>query len=234
MANRTLAGQIAGEVSAAQMDCAELHGAEDGRDAIVIAAADSFMEAGFDATSIDAVAERLGATKGRVYHYFRSKADLFFEVHRRGMTVNLSTIEPLATEPGEPLQKLARMCRAHIANMMDHLNLQRVVMQGVEMHLAGSTTPAQREKLRLLMQERERYEILFRDVLLEGRAIGAFNFSNPSFASKAVLAILNNPVIWYRRRQGESSKARREIIEEFTGFALASVRAAPAWEMRDE
>ena len=225
MKNRAFAGQHAGDVAPAQMECAETAAAETGRDAIVIAAADSFMESGYDATSIDAVAERLGATKGRVYHYFRSKADLFFEVHRRGMAVNLSTIEPIAKQAGDSQSRLVRMCRAHIANMLDYISLQRVVMQGVEMHLAGATTPAPREKLKLLMQERERYELLFRNVLIEGREAGAFDFANPSFASKAVLAILNNPVIWYRRRQGESEVARQEIIEEFTGFALACAKA---------
>lgn len=198
---------------------------ETGREAIVFAAADCFMQAGYNATSIDDVADRLNATKGRVYHYFRSKADLFFDVHRRGMAINLEAIEPIATGAGDPVVKLAQMSRAHITNMLDYLNFQRVVMQGVEMHLAGATTPAQREKLALLMAERERYEGLFRTVLCEGREAGSFTFSNPSFASKSVLAILNNPVLWYRPRQDESEMSRRAIVEEFTAFALASVGA---------
>ena len=36
---------------------------------ILDAAAECFMEQGFHATSIDAVARRMGATKGRVYHH---------------------------------------------------------------------------------------------------------------------------------------------------------------------
>jgi AcrR family transcriptional regulator len=198
---------------------------DSGRGAIIAAAADCFMEAGYDATSIDTVADRLGATKGRVYHYYRSKAELFYDVYRRGMAINLSTIEPIVKNDLAPREKLAVMCRAHVRNMLEHLSYQRVVMQGVEMHLAGSTTPAQREKLALLMKERERYEGLFRLVLVEGRDQGVFHFSNASFASKAVLAILNNPVLWYRRRRGDEKTAREEIVETFTGFALNSVAA---------
>lgn len=186
------------------------------------------MEAGYNATSIDAVADRLHATKGRVYHYYRSKADLFYDVHRRGMEINLMAIEPIANEAGNPRERLAAMCRAHIRNMLEYLNFQRVVMQGVEMHLAGATTPAQREKLSLLMRERERYEELFRKILLEGRRAGEFTFSNASFASKAVLAILNNPVLWYRHRQDEAESSRKSIIEEFTAFALNCVKAEQA------
>ena len=198
---------------------------DDGRGEIIAAAADCFMEAGYDATSIDAVADCLGATKGRIYHYYRSKADLFYDVHRRGMEINLTTIEPIAGGKGDPLARLTAMCRAHIGNMLDHINFQRVVMQGVEMHLAGATTPAQRQQLALLMDERERYENMFREVLEQGRKDGIFSFVKASFASKAVLAILNNPVLWYRRRPGEGEAARRLIIDEFTAYALNCVSA---------
>lgn len=209
---------------------------ENAREAILGAAADCFMAAGFNATSIDDVAERLEATKGMIYHYYRSKADLFFDVHRRGMEINLSTIEPLVCEPGDPRLKLRAICIAHLGNILEFINFQRVVMQGVEMHLAGPTTPAQREKLGLLMRERENYEKLFRRVLDEGKSAGHFRFENVSFASKAVLAILNNPVLWYRRRRNEPASARRGIIREFTVLALRSVGAsnAPGEEISDE
>ena len=49
-------------------------------DQILQAAAEWFMEFGCAATTIDAVAQRLGATKGRSYHHYRSKADLYFDV----------------------------------------------------------------------------------------------------------------------------------------------------------
>jgi len=199
--------------------------AETGRDAIVFAAAACFMEAGYEATSIDDVADRLNATKGRVYHYFRSKADLFFDVQRRGMAINLAAIEPLALGQGTPFARFGVMSRTHLRTMMDYIEFQRVVMQGVEMHLAGATTPAQRRMLALLMDERERYEGLFRKVLVEGREAGVFAFATPSFASKAVLAVLNNPVLWYRRRDGDGDSQRAAIVEEFAAYALNCVAA---------
>jgi len=197
----------------------------DARAAIVEAAAKCFMQAGYSDTSIDDVADDLGATKGRIYHYYRSKAELFFDVHRHGMAINVSAIEPLATGEGGPVERLETMCKAHLTNMLDHIFYQRVVLQGVEMHLSSSTTPKQREKLKLLMKEREHYEGFFRDVLLEGREQGVFSFDNPSFVSKAVLAILNNPVLWYRPRKAQSEKEKAQIIEEFSALAMQSVNA---------
>ncbi|MDJ0614139.1 MAG: TetR family transcriptional regulator [Rhizobiaceae bacterium] len=204
---------------------AELKEAGNARDAIVEAAAKCFMHSGYSETSIDDVADDLGATKGRIYHYYRSKAELFFDVHRHGMAINLNAIEPIARGEGSPYDRLQSMCKAHLANMLEHIVYQRVVLQGVEMHLSSSTTPKQREKLKLLMKEREFYEGLFRDVLLEGRQNNTFSFENPSFASKAVLAILNNPVLWYTPRKTQSVQEKNQVIEEFSAFAMQSVNA---------
>ena len=195
------------------------------RSVIVEAAAKCFMQAGFSETSIDDVAEHLGATKGRIYHYYRSKAELFFDVHRHGMAINFQSVEPIA-QSSEPYdRKLMMMCRAHVKNMLDNIDYQRVVLQGVEMHLASSTTPKQRDKLRILMREREAYEGLFRTVLMEGEKAGVFVFENPSFASKAVLGIINNPVLWYTPRKNQSEYEKIEIIEQFSAFAMRSVTA---------
>ncbi len=207
------------------MAIGELADIEPGKALILQAAAHCFMESGFNATSIDDVASHLSATKGRIYHYYRSKADLFFDVHRTGMRINLGTISPIAESNKPAFQRFENMCRQHLHNMLHSISFQRVVMQGVEMHLAGRTTKQEREKLSLLMQEREQYELLFQNTLIEGRTQNVFEFENSSFTSKAVLAVLNNPVIWYQRRDGESDAERQSIIDEFTNFALNCVNA---------
>ena len=65
---------------------------------ILEAAAACFEERGFASTSIDDVARRLGSTKGRIYHHFSSKTDLFAAVFRAGMALNRGL---------QPLQSLA-------------------------------------------------------------------------------------------------------------------------------
>jgi AcrR family transcriptional regulator len=53
------------------------------RDELVEAADSLFTSNGFHATSIDAVADAAGYTKGAVYSNFASKEDLFFAVYER-------------------------------------------------------------------------------------------------------------------------------------------------------
>lgn len=52
-------------------------GATSARDAIVRAAAEEFVERGYEAASLRAVARRAGVDSALVHHYFDGKADLF-------------------------------------------------------------------------------------------------------------------------------------------------------------
>ena len=81
---------------------------------ILEAAAACFMEQGFHATSIDVVARRMGATKGRVYHHYQSKVDLFFDVHRLGMAL-LFVALILRGGPGKNLQDTANGLLGHLS-----------------------------------------------------------------------------------------------------------------------
>ena len=79
---------------------------------ILDCAALCFTETGFQGTSIDDVARRLGATKGRIYHYFRSKTDLFFDVHREGMRRLMDAVTAAKRDDGTGREKLQRLDRA--------------------------------------------------------------------------------------------------------------------------
>ncbi len=48
--------------------------------ALLRAAAEVFAEQGYQATTMDAIAERAGTGKGTIYEYFRNKQELFFGV----------------------------------------------------------------------------------------------------------------------------------------------------------
>jgi AcrR family transcriptional regulator len=63
------------------------------REELVEAADRLFTEQGFHATSVDAVADAAGYTKGAVYSNFASKEDLFFEVYERRVDRRVEEIE---------------------------------------------------------------------------------------------------------------------------------------------
>ena len=53
-----------------------------------------FAKMGSDGTFIDDIARYLGATKGRVYHHFRSKVELTLAVRSRSVETNFESMQP--------------------------------------------------------------------------------------------------------------------------------------------
>ena len=181
---------------------------------ILEAAANCFMERGYTETSIDDVARRLGATKGRIYHYFRSKSDLFAEVFRTGMAMNYAAVEPLCREPGRPVARWRRMAFVHVMQMILTRPFQRAVWMGVEMHLRGATTPEQRSAFNELVEYRTQYGYLFREVMLAAREDGDFDFDNPGITSQLMFMTLNSPIFWYAPRTGETRADIEDIARQ--------------------
>jgi AcrR family transcriptional regulator len=191
---------------------------------ILSVAARCFQERGYEATSIDEVARGIGATKGRIYYHFRSKSDLFAAVFRTGMEMLQNAVEPVTALDLPPAEKLERMARAHTETLIRSQPYQRVVAQGVRMHLRGATTPNQREALDELSRTRAAYGEMFRPVLDAGKHAGVFSFDNTSVALQLFLVSLNSPTIWYSARPGESDVDIEKLVGQIVDFAMAGLK----------
>lgn len=181
---------------------------------ILQVAAECFMEQGFSATSIDDVARRMHATKGRVYHYFASKTDLFFEIHREGMERLFSAVLPARETPGNGITVLAAMLRAHALALFEHHAFESVVVQGVQLHRYGALTPGQRTVLDELIASRDGFEQLFKDQTDLAKADGSMGDLNTSIAVKTMLGGLQWALIWYRPEKDGNLENREFLADQ--------------------
>lgn len=193
----------------------------DSRQEIIAAAAQCFMRQGLEKATIDDIADALGATKGRVYHHFRSKSALYFAVYRQAMQYCFDAIDPLMDQPTPAPEKLVQMAEAHAHVMMDTLPYQRSIRLGVDVYLRGSTTETERQVLVQLIDMRNRYEGLFRRVLEQGRDDGSLSVPDVPLAGRAMIGALNGLVDWYRLRTdqppGEQARIARTLAETVVG-----------------
>jgi AcrR family transcriptional regulator len=192
----------------------------DSRDEILQAAAELFMEFGYAATSIDAVAQRLGATKGRIYHHYRSKADLFFDVQIAAMNRLTEEVEPIARSAGGPITRLAAMALRHTQILLTDLPMQKVAVQGLERHLLAASEAKQ---LRLVVRMRDHYEELFVEVIDEGIRAGVFVDLPPKLATKPFFGAMNWATVWYSQRRLQSADAIDDIARSLAAFAMRGI-----------
>src|ERR1700685_3695152 len=82
----------------------DLAKAEGRRREILLGAARAFARRGFDATNMDQIAHACGLAKGHIYHYFRSKEEIFTEIRIDSVNrliESITAVAPLAQHDPE-------------------------------------------------------------------------------------------------------------------------------------
>ena len=183
------------------------------RERIVTAAVELFYERGYESSTLEAVAERLGVTKPFIYSYFRSKTDLLAEICSRGIGSSLAVIRRVAQGPEPASQKLATLSREFVF----------AVLQS-QKHIAIFS----REEKNLLPQDLKRINEMRREfdarltaLLDEGVAAGEFAIEDTRVASLAIGGMVSWAYVWFRPG-GRLELA--EVADRVADLILAMVR----------
>jgi len=167
------------------------------------------MERGYHATSIDDVAKQLGSTKGRIYHYYDTKTDLFFDVLREGMARLFAALEPALSIEGDGITVLRAMLMAHARAMLEHHVYESVVAQGVQVHRFDAMTDDQKQTMRDLIASRDNFEQHFKDGIALGIKDGTIRPVDVSVTAKVLLGALQWSIFWYRPERRDDAETRK-------------------------
>ncbi|GHB40905.1 TetR family transcriptional regulator [Pseudovibrio japonicus] len=195
---------------------------------ILDAAAECFMKMGPDVASIDDIAGLLGATKGRIYHHFRSKGELLYAVRLRSVSLLMEKVSPIAAQDLPPVEKLRAMSTAHVMRILQFLSYHRVVSEDTRMFFRGSAKPHEKEMIQQIIELRRDYENLYRGVLSEGIEAGVFAKQSISITLHSIIILMNGPCFWYSPRPEQTDKDLEEIARSVSDLVLRAVLAEPA------
>ena len=81
---------------------------------LIEVATDVFYAKGYDAASLQDIADRLGMLKGSLYYYIQSKEDLLYDVIKTVHEEGLANIESLAAGDGDAVERLRHVIIGHI------------------------------------------------------------------------------------------------------------------------
>lgn len=197
---------------------------------VLDAAAAVLARQGYDGTSIDDIADELGATKGVIYHYYRSKADILLAVLEAGFQHLMADVAPIAARSDISAdERLYEMCIAHSRTMMNHHSYQVVSIRSVEQNI-GHRDGSQEGQWSKIVARRGEYEQLFVGVVTEGRDNGTFQTPDPRLTTRALLGALNWITVWFDPAadpHGRSTPA--EISEHISRFVVAGAHGLPNW-----
>lgn len=190
---------------------------------ILDAAAEAFTRRGFGSTTIDDIADDVGATKGLIYYHFRSKFDVFLAVYEEGMRRVREHVEPYVFGEGNGRERLAAMSLAHVLNLMRDIAYHNVVHQGVRAKESNDLKVRQRDALAALNELRRDYERLFHRVVTEGIEDGSLRNVDAALATRTLLSSLNAVDMWYRRIDRQSDEDIQRLARQVVNILIGGI-----------
>jgi AcrR family transcriptional regulator len=185
---------------------------------ILATAAALFGERGYDAVSLEDVADRLDVTKGSLYYYFASKDELVtaaIETLGNEWTDRLEGLP--AGQSGTPPERLRALVREHIGIAV------REYPAALRLFLAPQDWPAAQQAR--IKELRRRHDSVFRTVVEEGVASGVFTVTTVDTALQCMHAAMSQTPAWCAHLNG---RPRERAIDEFADTVMMLVGVLPA------
>jgi AcrR family transcriptional regulator len=189
--------------------------AEERRREILMGAARAFAHGGYDATNMDQIAHECGLAKGHIYHYFRSKEEIFTEIRIDAVSRLIERLTAITTAAAkDPELALRQAISAVIARIFDD-------EESYELGLPDpvSFSPENRKRIRTLGR---RYEQMLANIVRSGIEKGIFVAGDPKLMTFVILRAAFTVANWYRA--GGKWKPQW-IVEQVTEQLIRSVKA---------
>jgi len=188
---------------------------------ILRAAADLFRERGYQASTVEHIAARLGMSKASLYAHFRAKEEMLAAISRETIEAFTRDLNLVLGSRLDPAEKLRRMVRQHVRFVIANRSFLTVFF-GEEANLPPRLA-------RSLAAQKDRYDKGVERLIVEGVSVGVFRDVPPRLVVFGVLGMVNWVHKWYnpagRWGAEEISAAFLSLVE---GGLLRQRRRSPA------
>ena len=158
---------------------------------IIDVAASLFCKKGYQSTSLDDVAKIIGISKAGIYHYVSSKDDLLSIIYLQAFEKIFQDTYEISAMDLAPDEKLRRVIRNHIKNII----VKDISMFSVFFSEESQLPEKDFQKIR---EEKKRYTRIIEQIVEEGIAKGQFRDLDPKLQAYAILGMCNWIYKWYR------------------------------------
>ncbi|MFC4277268.1 TetR/AcrR family transcriptional regulator [Achromobacter aloeverae] len=169
------------------------------RASILAEAARLFADSGYENSAMADVAARLGMSKAAIYHYFRTKQDIYD-------AIIIETLDGLGRAVGDAVAAAEGPAERLRAFMLAHARYFEANHSAFVAMLVGYSgmSPVYRDDA---AQLRDDYERLLRRLIAEGVAQRVFRDIDQAATGRAILSMLNWMARWYKPGQGQDAES---------------------------
>lgn len=187
-------------------------------DSLLRTAVALFNERGYDATSMDELAARLGVTKSAIYHHVPSKVELLRLALDRALDALFAvTGEPGATT-GPAIDRLEHVVRGSVRVLAAELPFVTLLLR-----VRGNSAVEQ-----AALERRRRFDRIVTDLVRAAEGEGDVRPDvDPAVTSRLLFGTVNSLTEWYRPDGGLSADDLADAVVT-TAFAGLRTRAPAA------
>ncbi|MGW4033471.1 TetR family transcriptional regulator [Streptomyces sp. NPDC004838] len=185
------------------------------REEVIETAAQVFHRKGYEAATIQDIAEELGILKGSLYYYISTKEEVLFEIVRSYHEETRGYFDEIIASQLGVVDKLRRFVATETAHTATHL-----VKSSLFFTEWRGLTP---EHQAVIVAERDRHDQFVQDCIRQGQEEGVFRQDiEPRVTSFGILGMTNSVYRWY---QAGGPATAAEVGETFADFVIRGLRA---------
>lgn len=172
-----------------------------------------FHEKGYNATSMRQLAEQLGMEAASLYNHIKSKDELLQQICFGMATHYNAHMEMVETEPIQPLHRVEKLIRFHIAMMLSHF---------AEVYVTNRDWKYLKEPLLgNFLQQRKSYEKRFGQLIQQAIDAGEIISVHPQAAVLTILSAVRGIEFWQRNHRNIGAA---QLEEDMVRLLLNSLK----------
>jgi AcrR family transcriptional regulator len=185
-------------------------------DSLLDVAVAVFNERGYDATSMEELATRLGVTKSAIYHHVSSKVELLRLALDRALDALFAVTEEPGATTGPAIDRLEHVVRGSVRVLAAELPFVTLLLR------VRGNSPVEQAAL----QRRRRFDRVVTDLVRAAEEEGDVRPDvDPAITSRLLFGTVNSLVEWYRPDGGLSAD---DLADALVATTFQGLRARPA------
>lgn len=163
---------------------------KDKRQAIIREAAIAFNEGGYEGTSLDTIANRLGVTKKALYYYVKNKQEILFEIFCQWLDVQESSIKRATTNGQNGLERLELYSEYYVVAVLEQLTpMDRI---------SGELTSLDTQSMQAIIKRRKSNDTKLEQLVKQAIDEGLAGDHDPSMVINTLNGALDWIFKWYK------------------------------------
>ncbi|SET27064.1 TetR/AcrR family transcriptional regulator [Geodermatophilus poikilotrophus] len=185
-------------------------------DSLLDVAVAVFNERGYDATSMEELAARLGVTKSAIYHHVSSKVELLRLALDRALDALFAVTEEPGATSGPAIDRLEHVVRGSVRVLAAELPFVTLLLR------VRGNSPVEQAAL----QRRRRFDRVVTDLVRAAEEEGDVRPDvDPAITSRLLFGTVNSLTEWYRPDGGLSAD---DLADALVATTFQGLRARPS------